>query len=33
VAIGLLVFDWPFWRAPSPSPRPTVQPQPLVSNA
>jgi uncharacterized protein len=33
VAIGLLVFDWRFWRGRSRSPRPAVQGQPLVSNA
>jgi uncharacterized protein len=33
VAIGVVVFDWRFWRGRSRSPRPAVQSQPLVSNA
>jgi membrane protease YdiL (CAAX protease family) len=33
VAIGLLVFDWRFWRGPSPSSQPAVPSQPLVSSA
>jgi len=33
VAIGLLILDWRFWRASSPSSQPAVHRRPLVSSA